>query len=683
MKNFDYDTVVIWAGSGWLTVSIWLAGAWKKVALVEKGLIGWDCTNTGCVPSKAFIDIAKKNNEKSENKDIKSILKEVRSRRQIIVDEETPENIEKYWMKVIQGYGKIIWKNTVQIDWKKQITAKNIVISTGSHAKNISIKWLEDKDTLNNQNVFELEESIEELVVMWGWYIGCELAEAFANSWVKVTIIQRNNRLIPREEKESSDLIEKLFKEKWINVLTNCEVEKAEWNILILKDKTTKKDLKVKFDKIFQALWREANISNIWLEENKIDFTKSGIKVDKYNRTKIKNIFAIWDCVEGNPMFTHWANNEWRGVIRNIILPIIKSSTRKAVLPATLYTSIEVSRVWKTEEELLKHYDKEDIVTKIIRFDKNDRSVLTDDKVWFVKINFKRVTWKILWATIAWSRAWDLLPVLTSAMQNNISAYKLSKLVFSYPTKAEIIKKIADSFVVWTIWNIKEEIKYFFKDNILQIITGIIWLSIIYFYFHYKNLYNLANLDIAKLIFTFVSTSFWWPVIYIALYAIRPIIFFPATFMTFMSWALFWLWWGFLFTMIWENLSANFAYWLGRIFWKKLIKPESTWLIVDLKEKVSENAFISILMTRLLFFPFDIVNYISWILKVKWRGFFLWTVVWIIPWALVFIVAWASVENAQEFDFSKISFDLNMILIAVWLFISSLILAKFLKKKGF
>jgi len=264
MKNFDYDTVVIWAGSGWLTVSIWLAGAWKKVALVEKGLIGWDCTNTGCVPSKAFIDIAKKNNEKSENKDIKSILKEVRSRRQIIVDEETPENIEKYWMKVIQGYGKIIWKNTVQIDWKKQITAKNIVISTGSHAKNISIKWLEDKDTLNNQNVFELEESIEELVVMWGWYIGCELAEAFANSWVKVTIIQRNNRLIPKEEKESSDLIEKLFKEKWINVLTNCEVEKAEWNILILKDKTTKKDLKVKFDKIFQALWREANISNIW-----------------------------------------------------------------------------------------------------------------------------------------------------------------------------------------------------------------------------------------------------------------------------------------------------------------------------------------------------------------------------------------------------------------------------------
>jgi uncharacterized membrane protein YdjX (TVP38/TMEM64 family) len=242
---------------------------------------------------------------------------------------------------------------------------------------------------------------------------------------------------------------------------------------------------------------------------------------------------------------------------------------------------------------------------------------------------------------------------------------------------------VADQFVVWTISNIKSEAKYFLKDNLLQIITATIWLSLIYFYFHYKNIYNLTNLDIAKWIYNFVSTSFWWPVIYIVLYAIRPIIFFPATFMTFMSWALFWVWGWFIFTMIWENLSANFAYLLWRIFGKKLIKPESTGLIVDLKEKVSENAFISILMTRLLFFPFDIVNYISWILKVKWRWFFLWTVIGIIPWALIFIIAWASVENASDFDFSTISFDTNMLLIAGWLFIASLILAKYLKKKGF
>lgn len=683
MKKFDYDLIVIWAGSGWLTVSIWLSAAWKKVAMVEKWLIGWDCTNTGCVPSKAFIDIAKKNIDRKENKNIKTILEEVRERRQIIVDEETPEQIEKYWMEVVQWYWKIIWKNEVQIDWDKTISAKNIVLATGSHWKVYDIEWIDKKEILTNENVFELKENIEYLVIMWWGYIGCELAEAFQNSWVNVTIIQRNSKLIPREEKESSHLIRKIFKEKWIKVLTDTVVERVEWNFVIVKDKVTKVESKIKFDKILQALWRWANTSNLWLEEMGIEFSKWWIKADKYNRTNIKNIFAIWDCVEWNPMFTHWANNEWRGVVRNIILPYIKSSTRKAVLPATLYTNIEVSRVWKTEEELLNHYWSEDIVTKIIRFEKNDRSVLTDDKVWFIKINFKRLSWKILWATIVWSRAGDMLPILISAMQNNVSAYKLSKLVYSYPTKAELIKRVADSFVVWTISNIKWEIKYFFKDNILQIITAIIWLSLIISYFYFRNLYQFTNLDVAKEIYSFVSTSFWGPVIYIVLYAIRPIIFFPATFMTFMSGALFWVWWGFIFTMIWENLSANFAYLLWRIFGKKLIKPESSGLIVDLKNKVSENAFISILMTRLLFFPFDLVNYISWILKVKWRGFFLWTVIWIIPWALIFIIAWASVENASEFDFSKITFDTNMLLMAGWLFIASLVLAKFLKKKGF
>ena len=684
MNKFDYDVIVIWAGSWWLTVSIWLAAAGKKVALIEKWPIGWDCTNTWCVPSKAFIDIAKKNLDRKQEKDLKQILKEVRLKRQIIQDEETPEKIEKYWMKVIEWFWKIIWKNTIQIDQKEKITWKNIVIATGSHWKTYDLEWLDNSQVLTNENVFELEDNIKNLVVMWWGYIWCELAEAFSNSKVNVTIIQRNSRLIPREEKESSYLLRKIFEKKDIEVLTDTIISRVEWNTIVLKNKTTKVESKIKFDKIVQALWRWANLSNLWLTEVWIKFSKSGIKVDKYNRTNVKCIYAIWDCVEENPMFTHWANNEGRGVIRNIIFPFIKSTTRRAILPATLYTNIEVSRVWKTEEELLWHYSSEDIITKTIRFEKNDRSILTDDKIWFIKINFRRVSWKILWATIFWSKAWDMLPILTQAMQNNISAYKLSKLIYSYPTKAELIKKIADSFVVATLSNIKLEIKYLLKDNSLQIITAIIWLSIIYTYFYYKTLYNLTNIDIAKFIFNFMESNLiLWGLIYIILYAIRPIIFFPATFMTFMSWALFWIWGWFFFTMVWENLSANFAYLLWKIFWKKLIKPESSWLVVDLKNKVSENAFISILMTRLLFFPFDIVNYISWILRVKWRWFFLWTVIWIIPWALIFIIAWASVENASSFDFSKITFNMNMIFISIWLFISSLFLAKYLKKKWF
>jgi len=679
MKNFDYDVIVIWSGSGGLTVSIWLASAGKRVALVEKWLLWWDCTNTWCVPSKAFIDIAKS----WKHKDIKTILEKVRMRRKVIQDEETIEKIESYGMKIFKWFASFEDKNTVLIDDKDKITAKNIVISTGSSARTFPIEGIDKKEILTNENVFEIKENIKDLVVMWWWYIWCELAESFANAWVNVTIIQRNTKLIPREEEESSILIRKIFEDKGIKVFTDTTIEKVEWNKIIAVDKITKEKIEIKFDKILQALWRWANVWNLWLEKININFSNRGIKVNKYNQTNIKNIFAIWDCVEWNPMFTHWANNEGRWVIRNIIIPFIKSSTRNAILPATLYTNIEVSRVWKTEEELLKYYTEDDFITKIIYFDTNDRSILTEDTLWFIKINFKRISWKILWATIVWNRAGEMLPILTNAMQNNISAYKIAKIIYSYPTKSELIKKVCDSFVIWTLSNIKLEMKYFIKNNAPQIVTWVIWLLIAFFYFYFKNLYNLSNLEIAKIIYSFVSTSFWWPILYITLYAFRPLIFFPATFMSFMSWAIFWIVGGLFFTIIWENLAANLAYLIGKIFWKNIIKPESSWLLIDFKNKVNDNAFLSILTTRLLFLPFDLINYISWVLKIKWRGFFLWTLIWTIPGSLIFVLAWSSVENVWSFDFSKISIDFKTMVISVILFVASLGLAKILKKKGF
>ncbi len=699
--NYNYDAIVIWAGSGGLTTAIGLSGAWKKVALVEAGRIGWDCTNFWCVPSKALIDIAVKNiplSFKGEGLGVREALAEVRKRRGIFREEESPEWIEQMWITFFAGKWSFKDKNTIiitsvelgyaglhtlQNNNNTQITAKNIIIATWSHANYYPIDGLDKKDILTNEEIFEIDEDIKELVVVWGGYIGCELAESFANLWVKVTLIQRNIRLIPREEEEASEVIEKVFEQKGIELFTNTIIKNTSGEYLIVEDRATKTTKKIKFSKVLIALGRSANIENLNLVNAWISYSNKWIIVDKYNRTQSRNIFAIWDCVEGNPMFTHWANNEGRGVVRNILVPFWKSSVRSAVLPATLYTNIEVSRVGKTQEELMKLYISEDIVSKIIYFEQNDRSKLTIDEIGFIKINFKRLSWKILWATIVGTKAWDMLPILTLAMQNNLSAYKLSSLVYSYPTKAELIKRVADKFVVGTISSIKWEAKYFFKNNILQIITAIIWISLIVWFFYMKSTLGIGNLEIAQKIYLFVETNAWGPLIYILLYAIRPIVMFPATFMTFMSGALFGPLGGFIYTMIWENMSANFAYFLWRIFWKKLIKPESSGIFASLQQKLSGESFMPILMTRLLFFPFDLVNYAAGILKVKWRWFFLWTFVWIIPWALMFILAWASVKNASEFDFSKISFDTNLLLIAWGLFIASLILAKYLKKKGF
>ena len=694
--KFDFDVIVIGSGSGWLTTSIGLTNAWKKVALIEKWLIWGDCTNYGCIPSKALIDIAKKDSEKTEENKIGLLwaLTEVRARRKLIQDEETPDEIKKHWMSLFQWIASFQDKNTVKIYpssidiraewWKEQvITAKNIIISTGSSSNNLDIDWLKKDDILTNKEIFELEEDIKNLVIIWGWYIGCELAEAFSNLWVNVTILQRNTSIIPREEKESSELLTKLLKDKWIQVLTSVEIKQVKNKQILISNKYDKDTKNIPFDKILFAAGRKANIEKLLLDKAWIKYKKNGIVTDKFNRTNIKNIYAIWDCVAGNPQFTHWANAQWRAVIQSVLVPFLKKSVNNDILPATLYTNYEVSRVWKTYEELLENYSEQEIVSKIMYFDVNDRSKVTDDTTGFIKIHFKRLTGKILWATVMWNKAGEILPIITAAMENNISAYKLSKQIFSYPTKSETIKKIADSFVIQMLSNIKNEVKFFIKNNILQIITWFLWISIIIGFFSYKQYYDLSLEQLALNLYNFIAMTYYWPLIYILLYAIRPIILFPATLMTFMSGALFGFWWGFAFTMIGENLSAIFAYTLWRIFGKKIIKNWDSWSFIQtLKTKVNKDPFINILLARFLFFPFDLTNYASWLLKVRLKSFIWATIIWIIPWASVFILAWAAFYNKELLSFSDEikDIDLTMLYYAAILFMITIVIAKIIKK---
>lgn len=707
--QYDYDVIVIWSGSGGLTVSIGLAAAGKKVALVEKWLIGGDCTNFWCVPSKALIDIAKK----WRYKNLQDALAQVRGRRKQIQDEETVEKIEKYGMKIFQWFARFKDKNTLFItspsiphlagegsnrsslppvrgkypkgDGGMEISAKKIVISTGSHAaKCPDLMWVDENDVLTNETIFECEENIGKLIVIWWGYIGCELAESFTNIWIEVTLIQRNTRLIPREEEESSEILEKEFHNKWMRIFTNSLLQKTEKKVLYIQDKDSKKTTQIPFDKILVALGREANFNWLDLENAWIESDKKWIIVNKYNQTNVKNIFAIGDCVSKNPQFTHWANNEWRWVVRNIILPFPKSSTRKAILPAVLYTNLEVARVGKTRKELQAKLWKEGFHTEMMYFKNNDRSKLTEDEKGFVQIHFSRLTGKVLWATIMGKWAWEMLPILVSAMQNKVSWYKLAKLIYPYPTKAELIKRVSDKFVVSTLTNIKSELLYFLKWNRLQIIIALLWLSIFIAFISYKNATGLSVEQLFFYLYNFIISQAWiWPIIFIVAYVIRPLLLLPWVFATIMAWALFGFSYGLLYLLIWAILSADFFYILGRIFWKKMIQEEGSGMIANLKSKSDESPFIAILMTRLLFFPYDLVNIASWVLKVNFKSFNLATLIGIIPWSAVFVYAWSAFYGKELNSFSDVAswIDISKLLYAWIAFLLVSFWAKFLKKR--
>ena len=238
------------------------------------------------------------------------------------------------------------------------------------------------------------------------------------------------------------------------------------------------------------------------------------------------------------------------------------------------------------------------------------------------------------------------------------------------------------SYVVDTLWNTKNELKFFIRTNLLQILTAIVWILLIVSFFWYKTTYGLSFEDMALQIYNFLWGNFWWPILYILIYTVRPIVLFPGTFMTFMSWALFGFWFWAIYTIIAGTSSAIFAYFMGQIFWKKLLSEGWGWVVATLKNQVDSEPFMSVLMTRLLFFPFDVVNYACGFLKVDFKKFVLATFAWIIPWVSVFVLAGSAFYSSQITSFSSALADVDtkLLLWAAGLFVVTTVFAKILRK---
>lgn len=215
------------------------------------------------------------------------------------------------------------------------------------------------------------------------------------------------------------------------------------------------------------------------------------------------------------------------------------------------------------------------------------------------------------------------------------------------------------------------------KKKYTHLVLGsVLWLWIIGSFLTYKYFTEKSNIDILRDIYLFISDTYWGPLVYIFFYTIRPLIFFPATLLTFLSGTLFGITWGFIYTMIGENLSATVAYLTGRFFGTHIPELRKSPITLD-----SEKTFSSILFTRLAFFPFDIVNYLSWFLRLPWIPFAIATLIGIIPGALVFIIAGASITGIESFSLSEVRLDGKTLIFSGILFGVSVIGAKIIKKK--
>ncbi|NEO31876.1 MAG: mercuric reductase [Symploca sp. SIO3C6] len=458
----SYDLVVIGAGTAGLVVAAGAAGLGLglKVALIERHLMGGDCLNVGCVPSKCVIrssrvvadirDAEQFGIKPPEHIDIDfpAVMRRMRRLRAGISHVDSAPRFQNLGVDVFLGNGSFISDGAIQV-CDKLLRYKKAVIATGARALRPSIEGIEETGFLTNETVFSLTERPNRLAVIGGGPIGCELAQSFRRLGCEVVLFERANHVLIREDSDAAEIVQKSFIKEGINLVLNCQLQRVEKTPEGKKIHFTSngKQESVTVDEILVGAGRAPNVEDLNLEAVGVKYDqRKGVIVDDYLQTTNPKIYAAGDiCM--NWKFTHAADAAARIVIKNTLFSpfgLGRYKLSSLVMPWATYTDPEVAHVGMYEHQA--QAQGFDVSTIKIDFNHVDRAIADGEEEGFVKIHHKKGSDQILGATIVARHAGEMISELTTAIVNKIGLSKLSGVIHPYPTQAEGIKKAADAY---------------------------------------------------------------------------------------------------------------------------------------------------------------------------------------------------------------------------------------------
>lgn len=441
-----YDIIVIGAGSAGLNIASFMNKTGFKVLLIDKTdkNIGGDCLNFGCVPSKALIHISRLvHNTKETSKfglksngqiDIKKVVKYIREKKDIIRKHENASYFRKIGMDVALGSAKFISKNSVSVN-KKIYTAKKIVIATGSKPRELYIQGIEKVKHFTNETIFDIAKLPKKLLIVGGGPIGIEIGQAFGRLGSKVTVLQRSDNFLPKEDPIISKVLLKQLEGEGMEILMNSGPKKfTSSNEVVIRKGN--KDIKIKFDAVLIAIGRQLNYKGLDLEKAGIEIEDRKIKVDEYLRTTNKNVLLCGD-IAGSYQFTHAAEMHAGIIISNFFSPR-KKKLNNDHLSWVTYTSPEIATFGLNEKELKKREIKYEKLT--LDFSDDDRSIVDDytegKLILYISKN------KILGGSMVAMNAGELFQELVLANSSNLDIKNIFNKIYPYPTAARVNKKI-------------------------------------------------------------------------------------------------------------------------------------------------------------------------------------------------------------------------------------------------
>ncbi|MGQ0575324.1 MAG: dihydrolipoyl dehydrogenase family protein [Pseudonocardia sp.] len=438
MATYDYDLAIIGGGSAGLTAAKVGRFFAKRTAIVDKDRLGGDCLHYGCVPSKALIKASRVAHEArtAERWGLRCELGEVslaavNATVQKAIAEigalDSPEELAEIGVDVLLGGARFVDDHTLQVG-ERRITARYVLIASGSGPAVPDVPGLAEAGYLTNEDVFDLQDLPARLVVLGGGPIGAELAQAFARLGSKVTVLQRGEHLIPRDDPDMIDLLERRFAEEGIDVRFGADVTAARRDgaDVVL----TVSGAEVRTDAVLVAVGRNIDATGLGLDAAGVKTGRRGeVLVDEYLRTSVPHILAVGDVV-GGPQFTHYAGYQAAHAVRNIFVPVA-AKFDAGNLPWVTFTDPEIAHVGMTEPEAVAA----GVEFKVVRFPftRNERAVTDGESYGLIKmlINDKR---RLVGAHIAGYAAGELINELTLAMNNDLSVDAVLGSIHAYPT---------------------------------------------------------------------------------------------------------------------------------------------------------------------------------------------------------------------------------------------------------
>jgi len=459
--RYDYNMVVIGAGSAGL-VSAYIAAAVKaKVALIEKHQMGGDCLNTGCVPSKALIRSAKLLSHIARSKefgvreasakfDFADVMERVARVVRTIEPHDSVARYSALGVECLHGAARITSPWTVEVDGpagKRTLSTRSIVIAAGARPFVPPIPGIEQTGYLTSDTVWNLREPPRRLVVLGGGPIGSELTQAFARLGAQVTQIEMLPRLLIREDPEFSAMVQKRFEAEGIRVLVNHKASRfvVESGEKILIAEANGVEVRIGFDQLLVAVGRVANTAGYGLEELGIGVARAKtVETDEYLQTLYPNIYACGD-VAGPFQFTHTAAHQaWYAAVNALFGRFKRFKADYRVIPWATFTDPEVARVGLNEQEAREGNIAVTVTTYGV--DDLDRAIADEEAHGLVKVLTKPGTDQILGVTIAGEHAGDLLAEYVLAMKHGLGLNKILGTIHTYPTLAEANKYAAGNW---------------------------------------------------------------------------------------------------------------------------------------------------------------------------------------------------------------------------------------------